>query len=94
MSYSLLQKARPSAYMIRNLAVRKGELPSMQEPIVGRWYCGMEVEAFGDDEFARDGELMRYEGEGCWSSDDTESEDEPNPGNYDWLEEQVGGSAA
>lgn len=89
MNYSLLQKPRAERFMIRNRAARKNELPSMQEPIVGRWYCGMEVEAFGDEDFARDGELMRYEGEGCWSSDDPESETEPNPGDYDWLEEQV-----
>lgn len=82
-------------FMIRLRTDRPGKAAILREPIIGHWYCGIEVCSTyahevhpGDMDWEQDGELMRYEGAGVWSRDDGDSESEPQPGGYDYLQEQ------
>jgi hypothetical protein len=75
-------------YFIRTVNETAPSQPTSREPIVGRWYCGMNYGANPGD-LVIDGELARYEGEGVWSSDDEDSEREPDMAGYDYLQEQL-----
>jgi hypothetical protein len=77
--------------LIRLKTDRPGAEPRLLEPTVGNWYCGMDVsiDARNNESYERGGELMRYEGEGVWSCDPDDGDGEPDPGNYDYLQEQV-----
>lgn len=69
-----------------------GTKPVNQEPIVGRWYCGVDLtngdgEAFDEPYF---GDPGRYEGEGVFVDEDGEGGfQEIRLGGYDYLQEQL-----
>jgi hypothetical protein len=59
-----------------------------REPTVGRWYCGFLADTFENQPEA--GELMRYDGEGCWTNEQEDPDGrEPRPADYDYLVEQA-----
>lgn len=75
-------------HMILPANSQPGDEPKLLEPIVGKWYCGMLAAAFDDQPAS--GELMRYEGEGCWLAEDEDPDSrEPDPADYDYLVEQL-----
>lgn len=80
-----MNTATKTAEPIRLRTDAPGVHPQEREAIVGRWYLGVVVD---EDDTERGEELMRYDGEGVWSSDDPESENDPYPGDYDYLQEQ------
>jgi len=63
--------------------------PKLAEPKVGKWYCGMLSSETFDDQ-PDQGELMRYEGDGCWMNEQEDPDGrEPDPADYDYLVEQL-----
>jgi hypothetical protein len=77
--------------MIRLKDDAPGVRPESREPTVGAWYCGMDtsIDARTGEGFELGGELMRYEGEGVWSCDPDDGDRDPEPGEYEYLQEQV-----
>lgn len=74
-------------YPIRTVNCAPGVRPQEREPIVGRWYAGMTLDL--ENDFEEAGELMRYEGEDNWLAEDEDPDSrEPNPSDYDYLQEQ------
>ena len=58
--------------------------PALAAPRVGKWYCG------GMLNTPCMGEMMRYDGEGCWTNEQEDPDGrEPVPADYDYLVEQV-----
>lgn len=74
---------RTEPLMIKRVGEDKAKL---DDPIVCKWYVGV-IQGFeGDETF---GELMQYVGDGAWVSDVEDSEKEPRPSDYDYLQEQI-----
>lgn len=70
-------------YMIRKAG---GSMIVRQEPVVGRWYAGMDK---GDDGLCVAGLLARYEGDGIFSDEDSDPDSITYlMGEYDFLQEQ------
>lgn len=63
--------------------------PALAEPQIGKWYCGM-LSTPTDEDQPDQGELMRYDGEGCWMNEQEDPDGrEPDPADYDHLVEQL-----
>ena len=70
------------------IVARNETAPALAEPQAGKWYCGMLNFTFEDQ--PEQGELMRYDGEGCWTNEQEDPDGrEPNPADYDYLVEQL-----
>lgn len=82
-----------TVFAIRLRSDAPGVPPQDREPVVGRWYFGIKVDYDMDNKprDERHGELMRYDGDGCWTNEGEDLEGlEPDPLAYDYLQEQVG----
>ncbi|MGE3674695.1 MAG: hypothetical protein AB7K71_33800 [Polyangiaceae bacterium] len=77
-------------HLILPASAPQGTQPHQCEPTIGKWYCGMTINGYAEDGAPHmGGDLMRYEGDGVWSSDDEQSERDPDPSAYDYLAEQL-----
>ena len=82
-----LTKSRAVTYPILQVDAIKVQPATMQAPIIGRWYCGMDVVTESDGStYMRGGTIAQYVGEGQFYADGATDESDMN--DYDFLAEQ------